>query len=557
MKSKKFLLSALLLVFALLICTACGKGGNIEKKIVGSWYMDGRPTVTRDGEYGPTFTFYDDGTCQIASEYGVCEWAIVNDNQLKLTNYYGETSVAEISEITKDTLTLFDGHRSMYYQRTCASTATEESGTSFKADVREENENMTVSLTLAYEFVDGIAWVNYIDPEGNSAGGIMNTTGEIMAAPVDDPSFLGWVGREDIVVSYKEGDNEQFILMTVSGNIILKSPNDGSYRMLAGGNGVFLVQQYADNEEEKDRIGLMRQDGTWIKEPAEENVLSLSVETQETFQEAYAYYAYCGEHIFSAYHFEADSDELYLSLYNLDTGEKAEYKNVLIANRSDGPYGSFFNGKMVAVSADMIYCVHTDLSIEPIMENDENKFLAVGQGIFFAGDRQEPDSKYIVNGRFYRADGSVMADLSQYTLVADDALNFYNDSWGCAAVLIYSGDGSYYLGIVGADGRFAFDPVQINYEEAIVSPLGDGLISVRTLETVEGEERSKHMLLTVKGEKTELYTEPDVEELRFWDGYAVVQHVTWSDESHSVGRIRQNEYIDVNGNYLVPVLKAE
>lgn len=117
MKKRIHILS-LLAVLLLLICAACGKGGNMEKKLVGSWYMNGQLTGLRDGGTGPAFTLYDDGTCEMASEYGTGTWTIVNSNQLKLTNYYGEASVAEISEVTKDKLVLVNGNYTMTFYRT-------------------------------------------------------------------------------------------------------------------------------------------------------------------------------------------------------------------------------------------------------------------------------------------------------------------------------------------------------------------------------------------------------------------------------------------------------
>lgn len=92
----------MLIVFAMLLLLAgCSKGDRISSKMAGAWYPEGSDEAS--------FTLYDDGTCDIAYEYGTGTWSIVNENQLKLTNYYGETQVATVSEVSKDKLVLTSG----------------------------------------------------------------------------------------------------------------------------------------------------------------------------------------------------------------------------------------------------------------------------------------------------------------------------------------------------------------------------------------------------------------------------------------------------------------
>lgn len=87
MKKNIFLMG---LIFVLLL-TGCG---SKEDKLVGTWY--------REGEEDAAFILYDDGTCEILGEYGVGTWSIVNENQFKLTNFYGESEVATIESIDND-----------------------------------------------------------------------------------------------------------------------------------------------------------------------------------------------------------------------------------------------------------------------------------------------------------------------------------------------------------------------------------------------------------------------------------------------------------------------
>ena len=92
-------------VLSLVACNNDGQTAN-EKDLVsllsGSWYSDGNQE--------PAFILYEDGTCEIANEHGTGTWSVENENQLKLTNYYGETRVATINELTDDRLVLGNGN---------------------------------------------------------------------------------------------------------------------------------------------------------------------------------------------------------------------------------------------------------------------------------------------------------------------------------------------------------------------------------------------------------------------------------------------------------------
>ena len=98
---------AVFTLIATLLLTACS--GNIKSKMVGSWSFE------EDGE--PQYTLYSDGTCKIAYQYGTGTWAIVNNNQLKLTNYYGESNIAEIESVSKSEMVLsIDGDSITLYK---------------------------------------------------------------------------------------------------------------------------------------------------------------------------------------------------------------------------------------------------------------------------------------------------------------------------------------------------------------------------------------------------------------------------------------------------------
>ena len=98
---KKFKVLSLLVCVVLVLSLFCGCGGGYEKKLTGSWYHEGYSS--------PYFTLYSDGTCEINGEYGTGKWAVVNENQLKLTNFYGESEICGIEAVKGGTLTLDNG----------------------------------------------------------------------------------------------------------------------------------------------------------------------------------------------------------------------------------------------------------------------------------------------------------------------------------------------------------------------------------------------------------------------------------------------------------------
>lgn len=106
--NRKKLLALGLAVLMLLLCLA-GCGNSIKSQLVGSWYLNGETTYDRDGKEGPALILYSDGTCVIASEYGTGTWALVNENQLKLTSFYGESEAKTIESLKNGCLTLEGG----------------------------------------------------------------------------------------------------------------------------------------------------------------------------------------------------------------------------------------------------------------------------------------------------------------------------------------------------------------------------------------------------------------------------------------------------------------
>lgn len=85
--------AAAALVCAAASLTGCGK--NVEKLVIGDWYLEGSDDLS--------FTIYDDGTVNIPGTYGTGRWSIVNDDQLKITDFTARhTQSSELWTLTKN-----------------------------------------------------------------------------------------------------------------------------------------------------------------------------------------------------------------------------------------------------------------------------------------------------------------------------------------------------------------------------------------------------------------------------------------------------------------------
>lgn len=91
-----------LLVSAVIGMTGCGKKSQPKTKtkeelLAGDWYS----FYTK-----PALSIYDDGTYTMYGDYGTGHWAIVNEDQLKLTDFYGETHIMRLVDVDESKLTL-------------------------------------------------------------------------------------------------------------------------------------------------------------------------------------------------------------------------------------------------------------------------------------------------------------------------------------------------------------------------------------------------------------------------------------------------------------------
>ena len=430
-------------------------------------------------------------------------------------------------------------------------------------DSQEMVEEAPVSVQISYgsSFSNGVAWVKYIDQTGSEGIGLLNTEGIITPINEDVKPYFTADEHYDFGSDYSNGyayrnyedksnpseSLNQFVVIDSSGNVVGRSPSDGNYEILTGGDGVFLVKQTVRSMTTNEtRIGIIDKEGNWICEPAVQNVFSLSSTAQDNYREGDVYYLYHGEHIFSAYYdsrydfFGSD----YSCIYNADTGATAEYANTKLSIYRVPYY--FSDGKAIAVSDDTVYCIDTELKTTPIIVDRPDGDVYFQDGILFTGEfsyRGNGPSPYVENGKFYRIDGSTLVDLSQYTLIINDAYDLYRYENGYASVVVYGEDKGLYLGIINIDGKFAFEPLEINsyVNKDTIGTFSCGVIATEIDKNIDGKTYSKEVLLTTTGEIVEFEVDGiEVDSLVFFDGFA------WDSKG--------KHYIDTSGNVMNVVL---
>lgn len=98
------IISSFMVILSLILCmTACSGGKNSAELLCNTWYKE---TLSPFPSRTLYLTIYNDGTYKQSGQYGTGKWSIVNDNQLKLTDYYGQSDTYTIDSVSADTLVL-------------------------------------------------------------------------------------------------------------------------------------------------------------------------------------------------------------------------------------------------------------------------------------------------------------------------------------------------------------------------------------------------------------------------------------------------------------------
>ena len=86
------------------VCVTQNTTGSREKEmkklLANNWYRQWSESVS--------FTLYDDGTVTIPGSYGQGKWALVNDDVLKISDFYGETMTLKIDDLDDQWLVVYE-----------------------------------------------------------------------------------------------------------------------------------------------------------------------------------------------------------------------------------------------------------------------------------------------------------------------------------------------------------------------------------------------------------------------------------------------------------------
>lgn len=366
-----------------------------------------------------------------------------------------------------------------------SNSTTEEQPQDTAADADAASEP-NITLSFRNIFSEGIAWAGYYDSNDNTGNrhfGWLHPDGSIdHPFPIDRVSNCGsefsdgysYVTTGDGFIRHATNIPDSFIILDKTGAITAESPDDGSsYEILCGGNGVYLVKQSIRSmTESDDRYGLITAEGDWLYECAicePDGPHPLSPSGISCYAPEDVQFSYLGENIFLA---KYDTSYPQFVFYNCTTNQTYRLTS------DNQIYGNFSMGH-IPVKIDGTLCVlSTEFELQPIAV-DTSELVIYSDGIIFTSNDDWGSDGCVTEGKFYRLDGSVLANLSEYELRYRDAFELYRFVGGYAAIIIRGADNNYYLAILDKSGAFTFDPIKIdlvsNYD--YIGTFSSGLIS--------------------------------------------------------------------------------
>lgn len=268
-KKQRKLQCLILLGCFMLFLAACGETTkNSIDDLCQSWYKEGNDWAS--------FILYDDGTCELSSKYGTGSWAIVNDNMLKLTDIYGDSTTQEIKSISSECLILLSGsekqYEDIYWSSSERSLAEAESTAQREEEERKAEEAVAPLEILSMEdYSEGFAWIKYsekgekywccIDMEGNAIfqydanlvkdSLIGKFTDGYSQFKTDDGLYT--IDTTGTIVAKYPADSGQKVLCYDAGYVVTIEDISGfdaaGYQYTIYGSNGSILKQFANNKE--------------------------------------------------------------------------------------------------------------------------------------------------------------------------------------------------------------------------------------------------------------------------------------------------------------------
>lgn len=250
--------------------------------------------------------------------------------------------------------------------------------------------------------------------------------------------------------SYMEKSPEAgtFIIVNERGEIVYKSPSDAEYSIECGGDGYYFVKKEVKGFDVNECLyGIISADGTWILEP-------------EVLDDEYTHdIHYRGNRVLelgfgstSINHYWGYS-KLLIDMKNLNEYYIESY------DQYDPQYaGLTEDGRLVWSHSDSwegeIYITDVNGNTTQIASTGGYGYAKYGEDLVFVNDNDG-------QARYIDLDGNVVIDLSQYDIVREYALQYFNVFIdGLAAFDMIGQDGSPYFVIINKAGEFVFDPIK-------------------------------------------------------------------------------------------------
>ena len=246
------------MIMVLLLLAGCGAEKGYEESLAASWFAEG------DSE--PAFILYSDGTCEIDGEYGIGKWSVVNDNQLKMTNYYGETETAPIISIEDGCLMLGsspENAASFWNTAEKALAASEKTAEEETAEEGVSTQETSIEYYSCEDYSDGYAWVRCGIGDKNYIVSI-DKTGKVICS--FDADIVTKVYPYENGYAYLEY-SDKFEVIDTSGRVTASYSIDSDNIVKAYGNGYVLTQKYeADFDSSGYTYTIYNYDGTVLDE---------------------------------------------------------------------------------------------------------------------------------------------------------------------------------------------------------------------------------------------------------------------------------------------------
>ena len=221
----------------LLFLCACGQKASpitgIDKRFCHAWF--------EQGEEDANFTLYSDGTCDIADIYGIGTWAIVNNDQLKITDYYGSSDVYIVQSVSNSKLVLIqDGYTKIFWNSATAAAA---------AALENTPEVIFERFSAPKNYNDGLAWImrsyddNYYACINKSGEVLFQFPAEGILSVSDYSSGYAHILREDYVA-----------IIDTEGDILSSYALDENNVFMAYGDGYTVIESYSGGFDSSEYI---------------------------------------------------------------------------------------------------------------------------------------------------------------------------------------------------------------------------------------------------------------------------------------------------------------